>query len=602
MATFFKGLVRSPDKDHLMLLSDRNHRRQLQALLATPPPPTWDSVALGWVGPIKDQGQCGSCHDDKTEVLTEKGWEKWENYDWKTPLGTMSPHSGNLEFQAPLRQHIYDYDGPMHFYDGRSLDFALTPNHNMVWSRNKKPWVKSPISELPAYVDIPHATKGWAGTELEKLGIGDRVYDGDDLLALVAVVISDGYVGHNRDGNGGQNQVSFCCFREDRIDMVRSLARRMGIPEMPSKPGTWYLRDGALAEWFRQNAYVGGFTAPSKHVPTLVKCASQRQISHFLKFFGDQHTQAYGGRRFYSCSPLMIDDLQELLLRIGKRGTVEEHPPRSGGINADGRKIEGRHPEFMLTERQRDGLSIERENNKVDHYKGKVYCATVPNGTLVTRRNKRVLISSNCWDFSGTGIVEIAYNKAGVGGGPNMMVLSEEYTLSCCRNGGCGGDDNVSVLDWAKKSGLPMTADYGPYKARAGTCAFKQAMTLYKVDDWGFADGSQGDGVTPTPAIKAAIMQYGAVGIAIAADDAFSNISPGTVFDSTTSAGIDHDVILVGWDDSKGRNGAWKLRNSWGTSWCDGGYCWIGYGVNKVGTEAVWCRINASAPPIDYFV
>ena len=35
------------------------------------------------------------------------------------------------------------------------------------------------------------------------------------------------------------------------------------------------------------------------------------------------------------------------------------------------------------------------------------------------------------------------------------MILSEEYTLSCGRNGGCGGDDNTTVLDWAKATGLP---------------------------------------------------------------------------------------------------------------------------------------------------
>lgn len=206
----------------------------------------------------------------------------------------------------------------------------------------------------------------------------------------------------------------------------------------------------------------------------------------------------------------------------------------------------------------------------------------------------------SCWDFSGTGVVEIAYNKAGVGGGPNTFILSEEYTLSCGRNGGCGGDDNTNVLQWAKQTGLPLTADYGPYAGRPGRCAFKQSMTLYKVDDWGFADSNGGQGVTPTDDIKRAIFTYGCVGAAIAADNAFMNISAGQVFDHTTSTGIDHDIILVGWDDSKGSKGAWKLRNSWGADWCDGGYCWIGYGVNRVGTEAVWAKVNALAPPIDW--
>src|SRR5271166_4925508 len=97
----------------------------------------------------------------------------------------------------------------------------------------------------------------------------------------------------------------------------------------------------------------------------------------------------------------------------------------------------------------------------------------------------------SCWDFSGTGIIEIAYNKAGIGGGPDKFVLSEEYTLGCGKNGGCNGDDNVTVLDWAKSTGIPLTSDYGPY-TEGGKCKYKVGMPLYKIQDWGFSDSNGG--------------------------------------------------------------------------------------------------------------
>ncbi len=202
----------------------------------------------------------------------------------------------------------------------------------------------------------------------------------------------------------------------------------------------------------------------------------------------------------------------------------------------------------------------------------------------------------SCWDFSGTGMVEVAYNVAGMGGGPDKMILSEQYVLSCQRNGGCGGDDNVTVLQIAKATGLPLTEQYGSYQGHAGTCNYKAGQQLLKIDDWGFCDG-QGQGVASTESIKAAIMHYGCVGSAIAADNAFSNVGAGQVFHGN-ARGINHDIILVGWDDSKG---AWKLRNSWGSSWSDMGYCWIAYGANQVGTEAVWCVVHNPNPvPIDW--
>lgn len=202
----------------------------------------------------------------------------------------------------------------------------------------------------------------------------------------------------------------------------------------------------------------------------------------------------------------------------------------------------------------------------------------------------------SCWCFSGTGVVEVAYLKAGIPG----IILSEEYTLSCGNNGGCNGDDNVNVLEWCKATGLPLSSDYGPYKASAGTCNFKQSMTLYKIDQWGFVDGAQGNGVTPTQQIKDAIKAYGCVGCAVAAGSSWDSWSSDPNYiHKGNSTNIDHDVMLVGWDDAKG---AWIMRNSWGTSWAANGCGWIAYGADSIGTEAVWASINATAPPIDWFV
>jgi len=200
----------------------------------------------------------------------------------------------------------------------------------------------------------------------------------------------------------------------------------------------------------------------------------------------------------------------------------------------------------------------------------------------------------SCWDFSGTGIVEIAYNKAGIGGGPREFILSEEYSLSCYKTGQCNGDDNTTVLDWAKAHGLPLQSAFGPYTAAPKKCNYKPSMPLYEVDDWGFAAAQGGQGVTPTPDIKAAIMAYGAVGCAVAADDAFMNHPGGSVFEGSGSKQIDHDIILVGWDDA---TNSWILRNSWGSAWCENGYMRIAYGANLVGTESVWTVKHAGTTP-----
>lgn len=203
----------------------------------------------------------------------------------------------------------------------------------------------------------------------------------------------------------------------------------------------------------------------------------------------------------------------------------------------------------------------------------------------------------SCWDFSGTFVVETALNKASLG----PIVLSEQYTLSCCRNGGCGGDDNTTVLMWAKSHGLPKDSDYGPYRASETSCKWTSAMPLTQITDWGFCDGGQGNGVTPVQLIKNAIVAYGCVGCAVAAGGGeWDRAGPGTTLVGT-SHNIDHDVGLVGFDDAhdngNGTKGAWIMRNSWGTGWGDKGYAWIKYGAYDIGTEAVFAFVNNPNPP-----
>jgi C1A family cysteine protease len=214
----------------------------------------------------------------------------------------------------------------------------------------------------------------------------------------------------------------------------------------------------------------------------------------------------------------------------------------------------------------------------------------------------------SCWDFSGTCVDESANIKAGFLDNTAASQLSEQYTLDACdgSNGGCGGDDNTTVTQDAKTGGLPLTSVYGPYTASESACKWQPSQQggrvvaagtmLYTLSDWGYV-GSQ-SGVPAVEAIKVAMIQYGAIGCAVAADDAFEawgNNSPSKdkPFTGSGSQNIDHDIILCGWDDSVQ---AWLLRNSWGTSWGIGGYMWISYSANLVGYEAIWGKAGTPVP------
>lgn len=90
---------------------------------------------------------------------------------------------------------------------------------------------------------------------------------------------------------------------------------------------------------------------------------------------------------------------------------------------------------------------------------------------------------------------------------------------------------------------------------------------------------------TEQAAMKAAIMEYGAVGINYYSDNQYYNSQTAAEY-CPEKKSTNHAVTIVGWDDSyrkvnfntePERDGAWLVRNSWGSRWGAQGYFWLSY-------------------------
>jgi len=80
-----------------------------------------------YVGPIFDH-----CYDEQTEVLTERGWLKFEDAVETDRFATLS-ETHELEFSKASRFIKQPWEGEMlHFLAPReAVDLLVTPNHNM---------------------------------------------------------------------------------------------------------------------------------------------------------------------------------------------------------------------------------------------------------------------------------------------------------------------------------------------------------------------------------------------------------------------------------------------------------------------------------------
>jgi cathepsin L len=122
------------------------------------------------------------------------------------------------------------------------------------------------------------------------------------------------------------------------------------------------------------------------------------------------------------------------------------------------------------------------------------------------------------------------------------------------------------------------------YTALDSACSYCASPTFTKALQWSYV-GSSGS-VPSIAAIKQAIYDHGSVSAAIYVDRYFQAYKSGVLTSCTKRPkSVNHAIILCGWDDAKG---AWRLKNSWGTSWGEQGYMWIKYGCSNVGYGACW--------------
>ncbi len=377
------------------------------------------------------RGMCSrvglKCHDDKTEVLTHEGWKYFKDVTMKDEVATRSP-TGSFMWQQVTNIANLSYKGKMFEFKANGLNFCVTPNHRLLLTDHENPdreWIDTAERILPklnSHLAVVRTCKDWDGiipefakrnetiwcqisitgrsknSRWKHLGnYPDRIVNLRDWVAFLGIYVAEGSTSGVRSGKftAGRCRVSISQKTSSpNFRYIKSLLNRLPF-DWKYASNSFYIDDIELAKIMFPlgNKY-------TKELPQWVLDLPSRYLKVLWKFavMGDGHiTKPKNGRKPYcnyaTVSKKLADQFQEVLQKIGLSSSILIQTPSKNLTLPGGRKPKSISTLYLVSER-RSRCSTVPKPTEID-YDGRVYCVSVPNSVVYTRRNGYAIWSGN---------------------------------------------------------------------------------------------------------------------------------------------------------------------------------------------------------------
>lgn len=382
------------------------------------------------------------CYDEETEVLTRQGWKFWKDVTMEDEFCTLS-RSRKIEYQRPIRLFKKKYSGKMIHFNTRNLDLKVTPNHNMLIENQKGELSliradKYAFSSKIYHNGIPKRgiwvgkkqdlfeLKGIEGT---KYSFGheypytspDRTFDTKDWMAFLGIFLSEGW--YSKIKNRNKDYLFIISQKKPHVrKQIKELFKRMGIHYNEK-----IVKNGFGVHCKTLHSYLKQFGLQKvRFIPREVLELDKEYLEilyHWL-MLGDGSVSKNGQETYYTCSKQLASDVQELIIKLGYGSRITTKDKLYHG------KINRIYEVSKHVKSDKYWIQTHKKI-EVEDYCGKIYCAEVPNHTLIVRRNGKAT-----WCGNSIGVVTINCARLGYlfKGDKESLYNRLDYLMDLARN------------------------------------------------------------------------------------------------------------------------------------------------------------------------